>query len=343
MKQLPNNTILLFYATFERDTWFKNDHRIKRLVRPLHNAIRHKPNVTGFDVWYMNLVKALRQGGYEVRVNETAVARRNPTYPVGLLGYSSVLNKFDLPNPAILGPGLFDHPTISPRLMQDPRYRKYLITCEWMRHLFAPFYGDTLADWFGGIDTAEWPVSPAENKTVDVLVYDKIRWHREYYKPNLLDSVIQALNCRHLSYRVLGYGQHTRAEYRAALASSRTMIFLCESETQGLAYQEAMASNLPILAWDPGRWDDPQWGKLSPHPIAISSVPYFAPECGEKFAVPDEFEEAFDRFWARRASYTPREFVKRTLSPQRSAAIYAHHYFALASPRAEEPAVRVVR
>ena len=36
------------------------------------------------------------------------------------------------------------------------------------------------------------------------------------------------------------------------------MIFLVEHETQGIAYQEAMACDVPILAWDQGNWLDPK-------------------------------------------------------------------------------------
>ena len=38
------------------------------------------------------------------------------------------------------------------------------------------------------------------------------------------------------------------------------MIFLCEHETQGIAYQQALSRNVPILAWDRGGdWQDPTY------------------------------------------------------------------------------------
>ena len=39
----------------------------------------------------------------------------------------------------------------------------------------------------------------------------------------------------------------TVQSYRALLRRSKSMLFLCESETQGMAYQEALASNVPVL------------------------------------------------------------------------------------------------
>ena len=37
-------------------------------------------------------------------------------------------------------------------------------------------------------------------------------------------------------------------EYRAALNKCRAMVFLCEHETQGIAYQQALSCDVPIFA-----------------------------------------------------------------------------------------------
>ena len=103
------------------------------------------------------------------------------------------------------------------------------------------------------------------------------------------------------------------------------MFFLCEHETQGLAYQEAMASNLPILAWDPGTWVDPQAKSHDANPIPASSVPYFGPDCGERFRDASEFPAVFARFWEKLSRYRPRGFVQRELSLEGSARLYLRH------------------
>jgi glycosyltransferase involved in cell wall biosynthesis len=100
------------------------------------------------------------------------------------------------------------------------------------------------------------------------------------------------------------------------------MIFLCEHETQGMAYQEAMASGLPILAWDPGTWVDPNAERYDSRKIPACSVPFFDAGCGERFVEVDEFSPAFDRFWARLSSYAPRTFVREKLSLEDSGRVY---------------------
>ena len=108
------------------------------------------------------------------------------------------------------------------------------------------------------------------------------------------------------------------------------MIFLCEHETQGLAYQEAMASGMPILAWDRGFWADPLWKRFHATAPPASSVPFFSPACGEKFQGIDDFPAVLATFIQRRSSYRPRLFVADRLAMTNSAKTYAREYFALA-------------
>jgi len=105
------------------------------------------------------------------------------------------------------------------------------------------------------------------------------------------------------------------------------MVFLCEHETQGMAYQEALASNVPIIAWDHGWWTDPVWPAYSETPIPATSIPLFSPECGEKFKMISDFPKIFEKFWSKLDSYNPRRFIQREVSFKKSADMYCKHYF----------------
>ena len=326
-RTLNDSTVLLFYQDCERDSLLPGDRYLKRLVRPVYHRFTRRQKVSGFLVWYQLLVRALERAGLEVRHNDFRAARRNPDHPVGLIGYPQILDGWDLPNPAVLGPGLIDHPSLAPGLMDDGRFQLYVVTCDWMRELFAPHYGaERVVPWYAGIDLAEWPDLRAEPKDVDVLVYDKIRWNRDRLVPELLTPVMEALAARGLRVETVRYKEYDHETYRALLGRSRAMVFLCEHETQGMAYQEAMASDVPILAWDNGCWLDPNVGAWEGRPVPASSVPYFSPECGERFRGADDFAAALDRFWPRLDDYTPRRYVARELSQEGSARLYMEHY-----------------
>jgi Glycosyl transferases group 1 len=321
--------ILLFYKEFEKDKFFKYDRYLKRVVRPVYDLTHTRQKKTGFGVSFELLKKALEKQGWVVRINDYAVARRHPEYPVGLVGFPTVLEGWNLPNPAILGPSLFDHPMLAPRLMEDPRFRIYLVLAQWMYDMFRPIYGDACVRWYAGIDTDEWVDTRSCAKDVDFLVYDKIRWNHERLAVELLQPVLDALARCGLRTHVIRYKYHDRKTYRRLLERSRAMVFLCEHETQGLAYQEALACNIPVLAWDNGYWFDPLWKKVNSMMIPASSVPFFSAECGDRFVDFAGFEPALGRFLSRMPLFQPRQYVLENLSMQQSSEIYSKAYFSL--------------
>jgi hypothetical protein len=113
---------------------------------------------------------------------------------------------------------------------------------------------------------------------------------------------------------------------------SRAMLFLCEHETQGIACNETMSSNVPVLAWDEGALVDPMFRKFAPPDFRVSSVPYFDGRCGERFTM-DTFETTLARFWSNLGSYHPREYVLENLSLEKSARTYLAAYSSLMPER----------
>ncbi len=332
---LPNEeitkrkAILLFYQEAESDKFVKYDRYLKRLVRPLYNLTHHRRKKTGYGVCCEMLTRALEQAGWTVRLNDYATARRHPDYPVGLIGGPELIERWKLPNPAVLGPALYDHPMLALRLMEDPRFHIYLVSSQWIHDFYSRYYGAACAQWYAGIDTTEWPDTKAHAKDIDFLIYDKIRWNHERFESSLLEPIQDTLQARGFRVETVRYLFHDHATYRHLLERSRAMVFLCEHETQGIAYQEAMASNVPILAWDNGYWLDPLSRQFEEAMVPASSVPFFSPDCGERFADWAGFVPALERFLARLPDLKPRQYVREHLSLERSAEIYAGHYFSL--------------
>lgn len=322
----PDKTVLLFYEDPEGDRFVRGDRHLFRGLRRVYHALTRGQQVSGFEIAFESLRSGLERAGCRVVVNNAALARRNPKYPIGIAGYPHVLDNWRLRNPAVLGPGLLDHPALAPRLLDDKRFRSYIVPCEWMRKMFEPYYGDQLCIWFGGIDLDAWPDTAGRPKDIDLLVYDKIRWRRDHYVPTLLEPVLEEARRCGLRVETLRRGTYDLVDYKKLLGRSKGMLFICEHETQGLAYQEAMASNVPILAWDPEFWLDPNRKQWTDEEVPASSVPFFGPECGERFHDASEFPAALDRFLERLPTYHPRRFVKEHLSLERSAQLYLEAY-----------------
>jgi hypothetical protein len=322
--------VMLFYDGFESGArsgalarWYCD---FRSVARYAYRSAKGAQVYTGYYVAFQLLVRSLRACGCDVRVNDFKLATANPDYPIGIAGYPSALTHIRLPNPRLLGHGDFGAPDDVAALAGDPRVRAFLQPAQWVAALYPKAYRDKTVIWPVGIDTQALPDLSGDPKDTDVLIYDKIRWHRDSEVPRLLEPIAGHLQASGKSFQVLRYGHHHHRQFAKAMSRSRSLLFLCEHETQGLACQEAMASNLPVLAWDEGILVDPHQRIFAPPGLIVSSVPYFDHRCGERFKSAD-FKKTFDMFWNRRTRYRPRDFIRETLSMQRSGEAYLKAYF----------------
>jgi len=312
--------ICLYYRVEpERDRWLPGD----RYIRPsLRRAVRGRPRVDGLGKVFGNLRAGLDQLGLDYQVN-LPFDQLQLDDRVGVLGRGRFsLEGYDQPNPIVAGIGLMTHPSEWPTLCDDYPVAAYLQHSEWTNELYKPYFGERCRVWPVGIDTEAWRPEPAAPKTGDCLVYDKIMWNRDVMAPQLLDPIRAELRRRGLRFSELRYGRYDEKTYRAALREASFMIFLCEHESQGLAYQECLASDVPILAWDQGRCLDPNrfaWGQPE---IPATSVPYFDESCGRRFRDIGEFPERLDEFLdlAKHGALAPRQYVLENLTLEKCAA-----------------------
>lgn len=302
-----------------------------RNARYAYRTLRRRQVHTGFYAAFLGLKRSLEAVGCDVRVNDFALAQSMPDYPIGIGGYPSVMEKVRLPNPVVFGPGDFGSPEASSVLAANPRFRFLIQPSGWIRDYYTPHAGEKVVVWFAGIDTEAWPDWSREPKTNDVLVYNKIRWNHASREADTLEPLLAHLRAKGRSYEIVRYGHHHQSDFIAGLKRSRALVFICEHETQGLAYQEALSANIPVFAWDEGEIADPT---IAPPPSGtiVSSVPYFDARCGVTFRRAD-MTHRFDDFWSRLGEFRPREYVLETLSLQRSGALYLELYRAAASAR----------
>lgn len=328
--QASRPLVLLFYDGYDRyarpglvGSAYSHARRLARLaVRTLR---RQQPR-TGFYTWFLMLRQALERAGAEVRVNDFAAAQNRPHHPIGAAGFLTVLDRIDmLPNPRLIGPGVFSSPLEKPSLYADARNKLTLFTCDWQAATFRPSHGDRIRPWFGGFDVAAFADARHAPKAQDVLIYDKIYFNRDRCMEQTIAPFVRMLEARGQSYRILRYGEHHYSDYLSALRASRCMAFFAHQETQGMAYQECLASNVPIFAWDEGIWPSPIAAELGLGPIPCTSVPYFDERCGITFTTAT-MTDRWDGFFAALDKFAPRAFVADTLTLERSAQLYLAAY-----------------
>jgi hypothetical protein len=219
----------------------------RRLAKPPHRFERFPghPAVTG------TLTSGLRSGGHHVRIN--TVGFGGTATAVGILANPDALASAleagmrDL----VVGPNVSVLPSEYPDLFEDPGVRVILVPSEWVGRLWArdmPQIAHKLSIWAAGVDYEFWqPDSAAgtgRRTTRHCLIYRK-------------NPTAPALEAGMLAERIgyeweaIDYGHYRRRDYRKLLAGTDALIYLGESESQGLALHEAWASDVPTFVFQP--------------------------------------------------------------------------------------------
>ncbi|MBS0209198.1 MAG: glycosyltransferase [Planctomycetes bacterium] len=241
------------------------------------------------------------------------------------MGKSCVLPRIPPGNPIVFGSAVCSHPCDDPTLLERFAIRRILVPGEWMREMWADYFGDRVVSWPTGIDVDRWKPDPAIEPAWDVLVYDKVRWEHERYQQELLEPILNELRRRNLTITTIQYGHYREDDFLERLRRVRWMLFVTEHETQGFAYQEALSTGVPVLAWDRGGyWQDPSYFPARVKFSPVSSVPYWDARCGTRFSTTAEFPRRLDEFLEQRQAnrFTPRQFILDNLTLERCARHY---------------------
>jgi len=302
-------TLNIFYEEPNSDRWFKQKRG-------------------GVMMFALQLMQGLDKLNIPYRFNDFSYAKKHPEECVCIIGKPHLLFNRQWKNPILFGPGTYSHPTDCTDLFTKyPNVKKFIVACDWMKGMFSPYYKEeNIVIWPVGIDTTKWhPTIKSSEQPIDFLIYDKIRWEHAYYEKQLISPLINKLKSKNLTYDVIKYGSYTHDILIQKLSRCKSVIFLCEHETQGLAYQQILSTNTPILAWDrEGYWQDPAYypDKVKYEPV--NSVPYWSDICGMKFKNIDTFESVLSSYLKKKSQnyFAPRNFILENLTLEISARKY---------------------
>ncbi len=246
----------------------------------------------------MNLVEGLKKLGIDFVENEERDMN-------GCLASWSPRFK-DLPRETLVGPNLMVLPTDDPSVWSY--FDNVVVPCEWVKNKYKKFNLPSniyLHQWAVGIDTELF--FPKKGTKSKCLIYNK-RGSRQN-----LELIIQTLNSLKISYIVLDYGSYTESDLLTACEQSLFAVLNTGTESQGIAYQEILATGVPCYVIDKTVWDD-QPGYSFP----ATSVPYFDYRCGIKHHNFSRFGEFLDKL----SGFESREYILDNLTLEKSAKEY---------------------
>jgi hypothetical protein len=221
-------------------------------------------------------------------------------------------------NKILAGPNLVEFPLDAGGLLEHPLVDFCLTPSQWVNHVYekeAPTLVGRCVAWPAGVDANYWSPTMDVRLRDSIIVFDKTAHDQSSGQAKALArECIESIERCGLPFEHLAYGTFSRDSYQAALRKSRLLIGFSASESQGIAWAEAWACDVPTLIL---RNDETTYRGRS---MGSSSAPYLGPETGAFFSDLDSMLRMADEQLDRDGlDYAPREWVLSHMTDEVSA------------------------
>lgn len=205
----------------------------------------------------------------------------------------------------LVGPNVCTLP-IDNSIIMSQNYDKLLVPSDWVKKLYSKWVPEEkIHVWGVGIDTNKFKDSSKNKKEYDFLIYFKRRGIDE------LNHIINFLKDNNYTYFVIEYGKYIESEFIDIISKSKRGIVIDNCESQGIAIEEMMSCNLPLIVWDVTHWVD----RGEQYKCEATSIPYWDSRCGEFFYDINNMLDKFNLFMSNR--YNPREYILENLTTEK--------------------------
>ncbi len=246
-----------------------------------------------------NLVAGLLKLGLDININN---AKSGPVVCVvngaDVLTWAIEQKKRGIIKKILAGPNIA-MPQDSGGIIFNEYIDVLLVPCQWAKDFclsYCPNFEAKIKIWPSGVKTL--PAGEiAKTSSGKCLIYQKNG------SAQLLKVVESTLQARSIPYTVVTYGSYSPESYIDSLKDSDFLIFLSQSESQGLALHEAWMMDVPTLVWNGGHMKQGgyEWESSSP-------APYLTKDCGMFFSSQDEFGPILEEFLGRLKNFHPRNY-----------------------------------
>jgi hypothetical protein len=207
----------------------------------------------------------------------------------------------------LVGPNICVLP-VDNKIIFEQNYKKCIVPSQWVYNKYKTWIDSLkLSIWPVGIDVDEF--IPNDKKTIDFLIYFKRRSIEE------LQHCCNVLNENGLTYMIVSYGQYEEKQFKNILDKCKYAIIIDNCESQGIAIQEIMSCNLPLLVWDVELWQD----RGIKYTVEATSIPYFDETCGLSFKNKILFEKILIDFLNKVTNFNPRNYILSNFTLQKQA------------------------
>ncbi|PIT88169.1 MAG: hypothetical protein COU29_04120 [Candidatus Magasanikbacteria bacterium CG10_big_fil_rev_8_21_14_0_10_36_32] len=255
-----------------------------------------------------SLLRGLRELNYiyKYNVNAAEIEKDDTIYineSVATLKWAINAKKQGKIKRLITGPNITVAPDDQGGIMLDQNIDLILFPSQWTKNFWLltnPELAEKIKIWPAGVVL---PSKTDEEKKY-FIVYQKNA------SDSLLKSIVENLIGQNIQFKMINYGNYKQEDYFKLLNGSRGMIYLSESESQGLALQEAWAHNVPTLVWNRGYVEQKQ-RRFEGKKI---SAPYLTEQAGMFFVGQADFNDTLEQFISKLVNFVPREYIMNNLT-----------------------------
>jgi len=244
-----------------------------------------------------NLLKGLKELNIDVKTNTTLPM-------TGCIhGGIAQLQKKTLPKNTLVGPEIVVMPNENKELFTH--YTNWVQPSQWVIDYTKTdpiTKNNKMSAWPVGIDTTEFNSDKRGNYKRDCFIYYKTVTNQ--VNTAILNDLKIKLRTMKLSFEVITYGSYDEKQYKELINTSKFGIFLTGTESQGIAYMEALSMNLPLYVVDIKEF----FYKRQNYKFSnnnVSAAPYFDDRCGVKCVGINQLDEFINKLNV----YKPREYI----------------------------------
>lgn len=209
----------------------------------------------------------------------------------------------------VVGPTLVQTPYDQSNIIQDENIDTILFPSQWVKDWFTslePKLTEKIKIWPSGVEI------PQQSSTGGKILVFKKKIQEDVFK-----KIINILEAKGLDYELIRYKKYKKEDYHKKLLSASLLIYLQETESQGLALQEAWSYNVPTLVLQSKNW---QYGIYSWSNEKVSA-PYLTEHSGKFFTL-DTFNDSLDYMLNHIQNFEPKKYCLENLSDKVSVQKY---------------------
>ena len=206
------------------------------------------------------------------------------------------LKKMGVIKKLLAGPIISVLPEDHNSILLNKNIDKIIFPSQWPKDFFVykyPFLKNKIETCPAGVDSN---IYKPQEKEFDFLIYNK-------NKEEISEKIIEILEKKNLTYKKIEYGKFKPGKYYNLLNKTKFLIYLSNSESQGIALNEAWVTDIPTFVLKNTTWlyQDNTWqdNKIS--------APYLTNETGGFFEIKN-IENDLNTLLNNENNFKPREY-----------------------------------